>query len=59
VPELLQSDFTPERVAAEAGRLLDSPAAREQIRNDLAEVCERLGPPGAIARAADIIQGML
>ncbi|HYB60243.1 MAG TPA: lipid-A-disaccharide synthase [Methylomirabilota bacterium] len=59
VPELLQSDFTPERVAAEAGRLLDSPAAREQIRKDLAEVRERLGPPGAIARAADIIQGLL
>jgi lipid-A-disaccharide synthase len=59
VPELIQADFTPERVAAEAGRLLDSPDAREQMRRDLAEVRERLGPPGAMARAADIIAGML
>jgi len=59
VPELIQSDFTAERVAAEAGRLLDSPEAREQMRKDLAEVRARLGPPGAIGRAADIIVGML
>jgi lipid-A-disaccharide synthase len=59
VPELIQSEFTRERVADEAGRLLDSPEAREQIRRDLADVRARLGPPGAIARAADIIAGML
>ncbi|MGO9641372.1 MAG: lipid-A-disaccharide synthase [Candidatus Acidiferrales bacterium] len=59
VPELIQGEFTPKRVADEAGRLLDSPEAREQMRRDLADVRARLGPPGAIARAADIIAGML
>jgi lipid-A-disaccharide synthase len=59
VPELFQKDFTPERVASEALRLLDSPEARAGIRRGLAEVREKLGPPGAIERAADIIAGML
>jgi len=59
VPELIQSDFTVEHVAAEAARLLDSRDAREEMREDLGEVRSRLGPPGAIARAADIIAGML
>jgi len=59
VPELIQKDFTPERVANEAIRLLDSPDARAEMRHGLANVREKLGPPGAIERAADIIAGML
>ena len=59
VPELVQKDFTPERVAKEAIRLLDSPDARAEMRRGLAEVREKLGPPGAIDRAADIIAAML
>jgi len=59
VPELFQKDFTPERVASEAIRLLDSPAARVEMRRELAIVREKLGPPGAIERAADIISAML
>jgi lipid-A-disaccharide synthase len=59
VPELVQNDFTPERLAAESIRLLDSPAARAEIRQGLADVRAKLGPPGAIARAADIIASML
>jgi len=59
VPELIQEDFTPERVAAEAARLLDDAQAREAMRTALAEVRERLGPPGAIDRAADLIVQML
>ncbi len=45
VPELVQKDFTPERVAREAIRLLDSPDARAEIRRGLANVREKLGPP--------------
>ena len=30
VPELVQEDFTPSRLASEANRLLDSPATREK-----------------------------
>jgi lipid-A-disaccharide synthase len=59
VPELVQKDFTPERVASEAIRLLDSPEARAEMRRGLAEVRAKLGPPGAVERAADLIAGML
>ena len=59
VPELIQDNFTTSRVAEETERLLTSPKARDQMRLDLAQVRARLGPPGAIDRAADIIAAML
>jgi lipid-A-disaccharide synthase len=59
VPELVQDDFTPERVASEVIRLLDSQEARSEMRKGLAIVREKLGPPGAIERAADIVAAML
>ncbi len=59
VPELIQDNFTPDRVAQEVERLLDSPEARDEMRHELSVVRERLGPPGAIDRAADIIAAML
>ena len=40
-------------------KLLDSPPAREQMKRDLAEVRSKLGPGGAIERAAEIIATML
>jgi lipid-A-disaccharide synthase len=55
VPELIQNDFTPARVAAEILRLLNDQSARASLRRDLAEVRQRLGPPGAVERAADAI----
>lgn len=59
VPELVQNDFTPRRVARETVDLLESREARERIRRGLAEVRQMLGPPGAIQRAADLIAEML
>jgi lipid-A-disaccharide synthase len=62
VPELIQQDFTPERVAQEVRRLLEEPEAREQMKSALAQVRSRLASPspaGAIGRAAEIIAGML
>jgi lipid-A-disaccharide synthase len=59
VPELIQDDFTPDRVSAEILRLLNNQSAREAVRRDLAEVRHRLGPPGAIDRAADAILQLL
>lgn len=59
VPELMQGDFTPDRLAREVIRLLDSPQARGEMRRGLADVRTKLGPPEAVERAADLIAGML
>jgi lipid-A-disaccharide synthase len=59
VPELIQKDFTPARAAAEVLRLLNDERAREELRAGLAEVRKRLGPPGAVDRAADAIAALL
>jgi lipid-A-disaccharide synthase len=58
-PELVQDNFTPESVEREVRRLLESAPAREQAKSGLAEVRAKLGPGGAIERAADIFAGML
>jgi len=59
VPELIQKDFTPGKVAEQTLRLLQDPAAVSAMRTDLAEVRRRLGPPGAVERAADAIATLL
>lgn len=59
VPELIQDDFTPDRLAAETLELLSSDEKRAEMRRGLAEVRQSLGPPGAVERAAEIIAGML
>src|SRR5258707_422020 len=59
VPELIQDDFMPARVGAEVLRLLNNQSARASLRHDLAEVRQRLGPPGAVERAADAILRLL
>jgi lipid-A-disaccharide synthase len=59
VPELIQDAFEPEEVARAIEHLLSSPATRATMKDDLAEVSRRLGPSGAIDRAADIIAGMI
>ncbi len=43
IPELLQEDCTPERLAGELARLLDDPAAAARMRADLASICDALG----------------
>jgi lipid-A-disaccharide synthase len=58
-PELIQDEFTPEAVATEVRLLLDSADAREEAKAGLAEVRAKLGPGGAIERAADIFAGMM
>ena len=52
VPELLQDQVTPERIAAEAVRLLLDSAARDEVRQGLGELRHRLGEGGASERAA-------
>lgn len=58
VPELIQDDFTPERVAAEALRVLNDPAHAAAVRRDLREVRAKLGEPGASRRAAHAVLEM-
>ncbi len=55
VPELIQSEFTPARVAEETLRVLDEGVARDRMLKDLEEVREKLGKGGATARAANEI----
>jgi lipid-A-disaccharide synthase len=52
VPELIQNDCTPERVAAAALDVLASPARAAAVRAALGRVREKLGAPGASRRAA-------
>jgi lipid-A-disaccharide synthase len=55
VPELIQDDFTPERVAGDVVALLSDTDRYDATRQALADVRRRLGSPGASARAADAI----
>lgn len=55
VPELLQDDWTAENLVREARLLLASPERRRQQQAGFAAVRERLGPPGAVDRAAAMI----
>jgi lipid-A-disaccharide synthase len=53
-PELIQDDLTSERLAREVIRWVREPRPLEYLRQGLARVVDRLGPPGASERAARI-----
>ncbi|MBD3304987.1 lipid-A-disaccharide synthase [candidate division KSB3 bacterium] len=59
VPELIQEQATPERIVHEILTLLDDPAALDRLRQELRHVHEKLGEPGAPARAAEVIVKLL
>jgi lipid-A-disaccharide synthase len=60
VPELMQSDMTGERIAAEAAALLDKPAERAKMKSELARVAGLLSGSGdAIVNAADAVERVL
>lgn len=54
LPELLQENFTPEKLAATAVELLQ-PESRLRLNEDLAYMKQRLGEPGAVGRVAQLI----
>ncbi|HYO66646.1 MAG TPA: lipid-A-disaccharide synthase [Archangium sp.] len=59
VPELLQGDMTPERIAGEIRRLWVPGTPREEMLQGLEEVRTRLGQHGAAARAAESVMELL
>ncbi|RPJ11273.1 MAG: lipid-A-disaccharide synthase [Deltaproteobacteria bacterium] len=59
VPELIQDDVQPQRIAEECLRFLRNPDLLQQTKEAMAEVRNRLGEPGAADRAARIIYSFL
>jgi len=59
VPEILQNDATPVRLATTALDILRSPDRQASMRANLADVRRRLGAPGAVERAAREILTLL
>jgi lipid-A-disaccharide synthase len=55
VKELIQSDFTAQSVAAQIEYLLDHPEARGEMVQAFRALKPRLGPGGAIQKAADAV----
>ncbi len=58
VREFIQDDAEPRAMCTELIRLLDDDSYAQQMREDLAEVCSRLGDPGCSRRVADIVAEM-
>ncbi len=55
VPEFIQHDAKPERIAAVARELLDDASKRDAMRRELATVVQSLGGDGASEQAARLI----
>jgi lipid-A-disaccharide synthase len=55
VPELIQHDVTPQKIADEVAGLLDDPARYRQVKEGLLNLREQLGAQGASARAASVV----
>ena len=59
IPELIQWEANPTRIAQELDRLLKNTPVREAMRRGLRKVAERLGSAGASDRAASVICRLL
>ncbi len=59
VPELIQKDVNPERIAGEASRILRDPILSRKMAESMDEVRQKLGEPGAAQRAAQIVSSLL
>lgn len=55
VPELIQHDATPQKVARAAVSLLENPEKLARLKHDLSHLRRKLGQPGAAAQAAQQI----
>ncbi len=59
IPELLQYDATPHKIADQAMKLLNDTKAMDRMREALGEVSRRLGEKGAAQRAAEEVLKIL
>jgi lipid-A-disaccharide synthase len=59
MPEFLQGNAEPGKLAEAARLLLESPEALEKMREELAAVRATLGEPGVNARAAAVIRDVI
>ena len=59
VPELIQGDLHPEKIASTVVRIFQSPSTLKEMRKELIKVREKIGTPGASRRAARIINNLL
>jgi len=59
VPELIQRDLNPEKIASTVTGMVQDPSTLNKTRRELAAVREKIGNPGASARAARIINDIL
>lgn len=59
IPELIQDEASPEKIAAVVAATLNDPAGLDEMRNALAATVAGLGGSGASRRTADIALGLL
>ncbi|MCX5819055.1 MAG: lipid-A-disaccharide synthase, partial [Deltaproteobacteria bacterium] len=59
VPELIQAEASPERIAAEVREIVTRRGKAREMRASLAEIRGKLGAPGASQRTARIACDML
>jgi hypothetical protein len=59
VPELIQADFTADKVVKETRNLLENRDLRDKIIRKLTALREKLGTPGAADRVANIALSMM
>ena len=59
VTELMQNDFNAPNLAAQVEYLLDRPELQDKMVEEFRALKARLGPDGALERAADAVMGVL
>jgi lipid-A-disaccharide synthase len=59
VPELVQTEANPERLAELANSLIADQSARDRMKIALSRIKDQLGAPGASERAAHLVANML
>ena len=58
VPELIQSNVTPQKLSARASSVLSDKALQENMRSALSVIKKKLGTSGASAKVADAIMAL-